>query len=302
MKQQNIRVATAAYPIAAHQKFAAWQAHTAAWVDEAAKAGAQLLVFPEYGSMELLSTFPTDVQASVAQSLTALEPLHDDFCMVFADLAKQFGCVIVAPSLPVRVGEEVWNRAYVCSLKGVVGYQDKFFMTRFEDEEWGVRPSAKQLTVFEADWGNFGIQICYDVEFGLGSGQLCAAGAQLIVVPSCTERIRGATRVHVGARARALENQCFVAVAQTVGEAPWSPIVDVNYGYAAFYSAPDTGLPEEGVIAMGMPQVPGWLIQDLDLALIEAVRRDGQVFNFKDQARVRTEFVGEEVVVMRVRV
>ena len=84
-----------------------------------------------------------------------------------------------------------------------------------------IQSAPKKLTLFEDSWGSFGIQICYDVEFALGSQLLCSAGASLIVSPSCTETIRGATRVHIGARARALENQCYVVVSQTVGNAEW---------------------------------------------------------------------------------
>ncbi len=158
------------------------------------------------------------------------------------------------------------------------------------------------LTLFESDWGNFGIQICYDVEFPIGAQLLGAAGAQLILAPSCTETVRGAARVHVGARARALENQCYTAVAQTVGEARWSPAVDINYGYAAVYAPPDLGLPPTGIVAQHSPQTPGWLVQDLDLQALQTVRKDGQVLNFRDQQRIGYRLDGRAVQVLRCRV
>ncbi len=298
MKNSLVMVAAAQYPILQHADFGEWRAHVADWVRRGVATGAQLLVFPEYGAMDLLSTFPANVQADIQQNLTALQPLIADVCTVFADLAQQHGCVIVAPSLPVQLGERFINRAFVLSGKGLVGWQDKWFMTRFEDEEWGVSGGDKQLTVFEADWGRFGIQICYDVEFPIGSQRLCAAGASLIVVPSCTETIRGATRVHVGARARALENQAYVLVSQTIGEARWSPIVDINFGYGACYAPPDVGLPEEGIVALGKPQAESWLTAALDLEAIAHVRRDGQVLNFRDQNSLEMRFPGEEIVVV----
>jgi predicted amidohydrolase len=156
--------------------------------------------------------------------------------------------------------------------------------------------------LFEAPWGNFGIQICYDVEFGLGSQLLSSAGASLLLAPSCTETIRGATRVHVGARARALENQAYTVVSQTVGNAAWSPAVDINYGYAGFYCTPDKNLPEEGIIATMAPQKEGWLLETLDFALLETVRNDGQVFNFKDHQRLQTGLLQEEIQILRVAV
>jgi predicted amidohydrolase len=301
MKTQSIHIATASYPITAFNELIEWQKHTEEWVLQAKNQGAQLLIFPEYGSMELLSLFPANVQADIQGNLTALQPLLQEFAIRFEELAIAHQVTIVAPSLPVAVDGKFINRAFVFSKNGLAGWQDKFFMTRFEAEEWGVSSAEKVLNLFEADWGSFGIQICYDVEFPLGSALLCAAGAAIIVVPSCTETLRGATRVHVGARARALENQCYTVVSQTVGEAAWSPIVDQNFGFGAVYSAPDVGFPEEGVVAMHPRNQAGWLCKVLDLSLLEHVRRDGQVLNFRDNQTIQMQLTGEEIVLRKVK-
>ena len=63
------------------------------------------------------------------------------------------------------------------------------------------------------------------------------AGAWLILVPSCTDTVAGYERVRLAAAARAMENQCFVAMAPTVGAAPWSGALDVNRGAGAASSA-----------------------------------------------------------------
>ncbi|MCF0042116.1 carbon-nitrogen hydrolase family protein [Dyadobacter fanqingshengii] len=290
-----VTIASAQYPITEHADFAAWQKHIENWVSDAAAKGAELLLFPEYGAMELVSILSPDIKSDILLQVAAMDNFKESFCDVFAELAVQHNVIIVAPSLPVIEDGQHLNRVFVFSKKGLAGYQDKFFMTRFENEDWGIQSAPKVLTVFEASWGKFGIQICYDVEFALGSQSLCNAGASLILAPSCTETIRGATRVHVGARARALENQVYVTVSQTVGNAEWSPAVDINYGYAAFYSTPDKDLPEEGIIAIKSPQQEGWLIQELDFTKIGEVRRDGHVFNFSDQRKVSMEWSGEKL-------
>jgi len=298
----TLTIAAAQYPISEHASFAGWRAHIRDWVADAARQEAQLVLFPEYGSMELVSLFSPEIRADLRRQVQELDALRGDFCTVFAELAAEFNLVIVAPTLPVLEEGNVHNRAYVFSPNGLVGFQDKFFMTRFENEEWGIHSGDKTLTLFEAPWGSFGIQICYDVEFGLGSQWLSAAGASLILAPSCTETIRGATRVHVGARARALEHQAYTVVSQTVGSAPWSPAVDINYGYAAVYCTPDWNMPEEGIVGQETPQKVGWLIQTLDFRQIEAVRREGQVFNFRDHQRLVASFVDQSVKIIRRRI
>ncbi len=289
--KMEVTIASAQYPITSHATFKEWQTHVENWVKNAVQQGAELLLFPEYGSMELVSLFEEAIRKDIKRQLIELKRFELDFCHTFLDLAVKYQIIIIAPSFPVTQDEKIFNRVYVFSSKGEIGFQDKFFMTRFENEEWGISSAPKHLTVFRAPWGNFGIQICYDVEFPIGSQLLGQAGVDLLLAPSCTETLRGATRVHIGARARALENQCYVAVSQTVNSAEWSPAVDINFGYAALYCPPDKDLPEEGIISIQKPQTEGWLIQTLNFELLKNVREDGQVFNFKDSQSTTVKLI-----------
>jgi predicted amidohydrolase len=295
----KVTVAAAQYPITEHSSLDKWRLHVEKWVKDAASRGAQLLVFPEYGSMELVSVFSKDIRENIQQQILEMESIRSDFGNWFIDLAKKYEIIIIAPSFPVKEDGKFINRVYVFSSNGLVGYQDKFFMTRFEDEIWGIHSAPKVMSIFDAIWGSFGIQICYDVEFSMGSHILSSAGASLILAPSCTEAIRGATRVHIGARARALEAQAYSVVSQTIGNAEWNPSVDINYGFSAFYCTPDYNLPEEGILSKMPPQTEGWLVQELDFTLIQQVRHEGQVFNFKDHQRFHTRFPEEDIKLVR---
>ena len=283
----NVAVASAQYPVTFHRDFRSWAAHTEQWVLQAALEGAQLLLFPEYGSMELVSLLPPELHADLQGQVQALDTLRQDFCAEYAALARKYRCTIVAPSFPVQESGKVVNRCFVFGKNGAVAWQDKFFMTRFELEEWDVQAGEPLLTTFEADWGAFGIQICYDVEFPIGAALLSEAGAQVLLAPSCTETLRGSTRVHVGARARAMEQQFYAVVSPLIGNAPWSPAVDVNFGHSAFYATPDKLFPEEGILKQAPALSPGWLHCDLDLVLIEQIRKDGQTLNYKSQMGIR---------------
>ena len=292
-------IASANYPITEHATFDDWREHVERWIIDAVNQNAGLLLFPEYGAMELVSIFSDEIRNDLRRQVIELDSLKEKFCDVFSALAKKYNVIIVAPSIPVIEEDKNVNRVHVFSSKGLLGFQDKFFMTRFENEEWGIQSGVKNLTLFEADWGTFGIQICYDIEFSLGSRLLSENGVSLILAPSCTETIRGATRVHIGARARAMENQVYTIVSQTIGDALWSPAVDINYGFAAFYATPDKDMPEEGILSTLPPQKAGWLIQELDFTKIENVRTDGQVFNFADHQHLQMSFKNEEIHIIR---
>jgi hypothetical protein len=77
--------------------------------------------------------------------------------------------------------------------------------------------------------------------------------------------------------------------------------VDQNFGFGAVYSAPDVGFPEEGVVAMHPRNQAGWLCKVLDLSLLEHVRRDGQVLNFRDNQTIQMQLTGEEIVLRKVK-
>lgn len=295
-----MKIALAQYPITEFSSFIQWKGHMADWVQSAAKAQGHLLVFPEYGAMELASLFNLEIRQDIHAQIAALTALTDDFISHFCDLAKKLNVIIVAPSFPVQEKGVFLNRAFVCSPKGLAGYQDKLFMTRFEKESWDIRPGVGKLIVFEADWGTFGIQICYDIEFAIGAHLLCHEGASLIIGPSCTDTQHGAARVHLGARARAMENQCFTAVSQTIGDALWSPAVDVNFGYAGVYGPLDTGFPANGILNEGPTQQPGWQIVDLDFALLGRVRQEGQVKNFEDNHLVSMAWNNQEINIEKI--
>jgi predicted amidohydrolase len=168
--------------------------------------------------------------------------------------------------------------------EGRVAFQDKRAMTRFEAERWGISQGADP-NVFDTPWGRIGISICYDIEFPKHARVQVMAGAWLILSPSCTDTLAGFNRVHFSARARALENQCYVAITPTVGEAPWSAALDVNHGRAGVFGPMDRGFPADGILAEGQMDAPGWVFCTLDPSLIEAVRRDGAVLNHRDWPR-----------------
>jgi len=274
----RFRIAAAQYPIEALASWEAYADKLTRWVAEAAEGGAALLVFPEYGAMELASLdLPTrgDLQGSIA-FVSALLPRLD---ALHAELAARYGVHILAASAPWQAPDGRFrNRARLFAPSGKVGVQDKLIMTRFEREEWGI-VGGDSLAVFDTALGRIGVCICYDSEFPLIARALVEAEAEILLVPSCTDSLHGYHRVRIGSQARALEAQCYTVQSPTVGTADWSPAVDVNRGAAAIYGPPDRGFPDDGVVAQGVLDQPGWVFADVDLEAVHAVRADGGVLN-----------------------
>jgi predicted amidohydrolase len=278
----SVRVASCAYPIERHATFASFAAKQAALVAQAAEQGAALLVFPEYGTMELGSLLPPDERATLASELHALQRFLAPTSQLYGALAVEHRVYILAPSFPEQRAERRYvNSARLHGPSGSEGVAEKLLMTRFENEQWFVSP-GECSGVFETELGVLGVAICYDSEFPLIVRRQVEAGAAIVLVPSCTDTLAGYQRVALSCRARALENQCFVVQAPTVGDAPWSQTVDVNRGAAAVYGPVDRGFPDDGVIAAGPLDTPGWVFADLDLEALAQVREQGQVRNHRD--------------------
>ncbi|WP_370400803.1 carbon-nitrogen hydrolase family protein [Sulfitobacter sp. JB4-11] len=271
-----MKIATAAYPLDVFTSDAQYEDKIAAWVAEAADAGAQLLIFPEYAAMELATLEGLNVAGDLEGSLWAVSDRLEQADALHLRLAAAHGVHIVAGSGPAVFQTRPVNRARLITPTGQIGVQDKQIMTRFEAEVWDVVP-GNPLQVFDTALGAIGILICYDCEFPLLGRAL--AQCDLICVPSVTEAQAGYWRVRIGAQARALEQQCITAMSSVVGPADWSEALGMSHGTGGIFAPPDIGFPETGVLALGQMNVPGWTYADADLAQVAKVRREGVVLN-----------------------
>ncbi|HEX5660534.1 MAG TPA: carbon-nitrogen hydrolase family protein [Polyangiales bacterium] len=277
----TLHIASCAYSIQPLEGFDAFADKQARLVGEAARAGAQLLVFPEYGSVELTSTLPDAQRGALHRELRALSLLLEPMLAVYTELARKHGVYILSPSFPAAIEARFHNRAHLHGPGGQLGYTEKRQMTRFENEQWGVSAGSVSR-VFQTDLGTLGVAICYDAEFPLLVRRQVQAGADLILVPSCTDTVAGFHRVEISCRARALENQCYVAQSPTVGDAPWSIPLDKNVGAAGVFGPVEQTLFPTGVVVQGKLNESGWVYADLDLSAVATARREGQVYNHRD--------------------
>lgn len=278
----RLRVATAQYPLDQLADFEAWAAKTERWVADGAATGAALLVFPEYAAIEIASSAGAEAAASLPASLAAVADRIAGMDRLHAELARKHGVHILAGSGPRRRDEDgaFANAARLVTPGGTIGVQDKIIMTPFETT-WGITAGSR-LRVFRTEIGRIAVAICYDSEFPLLVRAQVDAGAELLLVPSCTEFLSGYHRVRIGATARALENQIASVMSPLVGLAPWSPAVDRNCGAAGIFVPPDKSLSWTGVVVEGEIDRPGWVVGDIDFDGLTALRGAGEMRNRAD--------------------
>jgi predicted amidohydrolase len=279
--RQTLKVAAAQYPIDQPATLDAWRDKIVRWVADGAATGAEVLVFPEYAAIEQAAALGEKVYGDLDATLQAVAELEGDRVALHQDLAAKHRVHILVGSGPSRKGEGRYvNAAQLVTPKGSVGIQEKLIMTPFETD-WGIS-AGTQLRVFDTVLGLVGINICYDSEFPLIARAMAEAGAELLLVPSCTERVSGYHRVRTGSRARALENQIATVVSPTVGDALWSPAVDRNTGSAGIYVPSEQTVSDTGILAQGELNAAQWVTADVDMARLRHLRTSGEMRNYID--------------------
>jgi len=297
MQQERIRVAVLQYFIRPVADFDAFAAQVRGLVQTAADYRCQLIVFPEYFTLQLLTL--GDVTRPIQAQVRTLADWVPQVQELISQLAAQQRVYIVAGTMPVwnDEGKGITNTCFVFGPDGRFGSQGKLCMTRFESEEWMVGAS-RGLTIFETAFGRMAVAICYDVEFPEIVRAAALAGVKVLAVPSCTDDRQGFLRVRYCAHARAIENQMYVLHAGTVGSLPMVPAVSMNYGQAAILTPSDFAFARDGILAEGHANQEMMVIGELDLRSIEIQRHDGTVLPLRDSVDVGQRAVMGEVVTL----
>ena len=100
-QRSTLRVAAAAYPVRFLSSWDDYAAGLTRWVEDAARQGAELLVFPEYAPLELVSLLPEELHHDILGMRPALQALLPGFLALHERLAREHAVTLVAGSFRV---------------------------------------------------------------------------------------------------------------------------------------------------------------------------------------------------------
>jgi predicted amidohydrolase len=173
---------------------------------QAQEAEANLLVFPE------LWLHGYDLERAEDWA----SPLGEGGFSCMADMARQHGLYVSGTGLE-RHAEGVSNTSVLYGPDGaLVGFYRKIHLFPLMGEPRYL-VAGDRATVCETDWGAIGLTICYDLRFPELYRTLALAGASLVLIPAQWPEPRLEAWLLL-ARARAIENELFVAACNRVGE------------------------------------------------------------------------------------
>ncbi|MBE0364756.1 hypothetical protein PULV_a2517 [Pseudoalteromonas ulvae UL12] len=249
------------------------------FVDTVSDYQSDFIVFPEFFNAPLMGLTE---QLSQTEAIRYLAEYTELFRNEMSRMAIEYNANIVTGSMPLAEGDKIYNVSYLCHRSGQVDEQRKIHITPHEKNDWVIQGGDK-ISVFETDAGRVGILICYDVEFPELGRILAEQGIEILFVPFWTDTKNSYLRVRHCAQARAIENECYVVIAGSVGNLPQVESLDVQYGQSAVLSPSDFSFPHDGILSEATPNTEMLLFSDLDLDKLKILHSEGTVRNLKDR-------------------
>ncbi len=259
------------------------------FIDAVSGYKSDFALLPELFNGPLLAKFNDLNEAEAMRHLAEYTP---EIKERFVRLAISYNVNIITGSLPCMEDNRLENIGYLCHRNGKVDRYEKIHITPDEASHWGIK-GGDMLQVYETDSGKIGILICYDVEFPELPRLLAEQGMQILFVPFLTDTQNAYMRVRCCAQARAIENECYVAISGSVGNLPKVENMDIQYSQAAVFTPCDFAFPSNGVKSEATPNAEMILIADVDLSLLDELHSHGSVRNLKDR---RTDFYEVKLV------
>ncbi len=279
--KSKVRVACVQYKLRKVNSFEEFASHVEYFVDVVSDYKADFVVFPEMFTLQLLSTM--DQKLNPQESVKKLTEFTMPFTEMMSDLSLRYNINIIGGSQPtMKEDGAIRNTGFVFLRDGSVHVQDKIHPTPNEKYWWNVE-GGNQANMIMTDCGPVGLLICYDSEFPELTRHLIEQGALLLFVPFCTDTRQAYNRVRYCSHARAVENQCYVALAGNVGNLPGVENLDIQYAQSCILTPCDFPFARDGIAADTTANAEMVALADLDMELLIEARNSGTVRQLHDR-------------------
>lgn len=249
------------------------------FIDAVSGYESDFALFPELFTAPLMADYN---HLNEADAIRELAKFADPIRKKFQEFAISYNINIITGSMPYLENGKLLNVGFLCKRDGSSEMYHKIHITPNEVAHWGMT-GGDLIRTFDTDCGRIGIVICYDVEFPELPRLMADQGMQILFVPFLTDTQNGYTRVKHCAQARAIENECYVAIAGCVGNLPKVSNMDIQFAQAAVFTPADFAFPTNGVKAEATPNTEMTLIVDVDVDLLKELHEHGSVKTLKDR-------------------
>lgn len=251
---------------------------------------ADFALFPEFFNAPLMAE---NNHLSEPNAIRELAKHTEAIVQKFSEWSISYNINIISGSMPEIKDERLYNVGYLCRRDGTIERYEKIHVTPDEAKVWGMQ-GGSEIQAFDTDCGKIGVLICYDSEFPELGRILADEGMNILFVPFLTDTQNGYSRVRHCSQARAIENECYVAIAGSVGNLPNVHNMDIQFAQSMVFTPCDFSFPTNGIKAEATPNTEMILIADVDLDLLRELNRFGSVRNLKDRRKDIYEVVRKD--------
>lgn len=251
------------------------------FIDAVSGYRSDFALFPEFFNAPLMAE---NNHLSESEAIRELAKHTESIVQKFSGFAITYNINIITGSMPEVKDDLLYNAGYLCKRDGSIERYEKLHVTPDEAKVWGLQ-GGTQLKAFDTDCGKIGILICYDSEFPELSRILADEGMDILFVPFLTDTQNGYSRVRHCAQARAIENECYVAIAGSVGNLPKVHNMDIQFAQSMVFTPCDFSFPANGIKAEATTNTEMILIADVDIDLLRELNQFGSVRNLKDRRK-----------------
>lgn len=251
------------------------------FIDAVSGYRSDFALFPEFFNAPLMAE---NNHLTEAEAIRKLAEHTEAIVQKFSEFAISYNINIITGSMPEIKDKLLYNVGYLCKRDGSIERYEKLHVTPDEAKVWGMQ-GGNQLKAFDTDCGKIGILICYDSEFPELSRILADEGMDILFIPFLTDTQNGYSRVRHCAQARAIENECYVAIAGSVGNLPKVHNMDIQFAQSMVFTPCDFAFPANGIKAEATTNTEMILIADLDIDLLRELNQFGSVRNLKDRRK-----------------
>ena len=251
------------------------------FIDAVAGYRSDFVLFPEFFNAPLMAK---DNHLSTPDAIRELAKHTAAIVQKFSEFSISYNINIISGSMPEMKDGRLYNVGYLCRRDGSVDRYEKLHVTPDEAKVWGMQ-GGSQIKAFDTDCGKIGVLICYDSEFPELSRLLADEGMDILFVPFLTDTQNGYSRVRHCSQARAIENECYVAIAGSVGNLPNVENMDIQFAQSMVFTPCDFSFPTNGIKAEATPNTEMILIADVDIDLLRELNQFGAVKNLRDRRK-----------------
>lgn len=233
---QDIRVSAVSMTVKTYQSLFDYIADMNAYLQKAREEGAQLVVFPEYAGMLILSALPVwrkfqkevlaagGLEEGLARAIDMCEELSEAvsevYLTIFSELARLHDLYILSGSLLTCEEERLYNRAYLFDHFGyLAAAQDKIFLSALE-QKMGLSHGSETL-IADTELGKLAVLVGDDAKYFEVADIAAKKGARILLGCDLSAGPFNPYSAQVGMEMRVQETGTYGVKSVLLGELPF---------------------------------------------------------------------------------